>query len=178
MTRLIVSDELWETVEPLVPKMESRRALSRARRQGLEGILFVLKAWSFLAESCPRTWVRLGNDLLASLRSRRGTHTYGDPRAPIFTLRARMATPSRSSRDGDNGADRRECFGARLRGAPPDPRSEPRRRPPLTAHASQSTRGSSWSPGVASARTRTRTLSATCAPNSMVRSPMRMSPTT
>jgi transposase len=46
----IVSDDLWELVEPLLPKVERRfRYLGRKRvpdRQALQGILFVLHTGS------------------------------------------------------------------------------------------------------------------------------------
>lgn len=47
MARPIVSDELWEIVEPLIPKVERRRRHPGRRRipdrRVLTGILFVLR---------------------------------------------------------------------------------------------------------------------------------------
>jgi transposase len=58
----IVSDELWELVEPLLPKKQRRfRYPGRKRlsdRQALQGILFVLHtgiAWTHLPRGAPRT---------------------------------------------------------------------------------------------------------------------------
>jgi transposase len=89
----IVSDELWELVEPLLPKRERRfRYPGRKRlpdRQALQGILFVLHtgiAWTHLPQelgfgsgvTCWRrldewqragVWERLHAQLLARLRS-------------------------------------------------------------------------------------------------------------
>ena len=65
----IVSDELWELVEPLLPKKERRFRYPGGSglpdRQALQGILFVLHtgiAWRHL----PRARLRLGRDLLAA----------------------------------------------------------------------------------------------------------------
>jgi hypothetical protein len=59
MARQIVNDELWEIVEPVIPKVERRyRYPGRKRipdRQVLTGILFVLPAGS-PGRSCPRRW--------------------------------------------------------------------------------------------------------------------------
>jgi transposase len=67
----IVSDELWELIEPLLPRKERRfRYPGRKRlpdRQALQGILFVLHtgvAWQHL----PAERLRLGRDMLASPR--------------------------------------------------------------------------------------------------------------
>ena len=89
----IVSDELWEIVEPLLPKKERRfRYPGRKRlpdRQALQGILFVLHtgiAWTHLPRelgfgsgvTCWRrldewqragVWERLHAELLARLRA-------------------------------------------------------------------------------------------------------------
>jgi transposase len=89
----IVSDELWEIVEPLLPKRERRfRYPGRKRlpdRQALQGILFVLHtgiAWTHLPRelgfgsgvTCWRrldewqragVWERLHAELLARLRA-------------------------------------------------------------------------------------------------------------
>ena len=89
----IVSDELWERVEPLLPKVERRyRYPGRKRlpdRQALQGILFVLYtgiAWRHLpaelgfggGSTCHRrmdewqragVWERLHEVLLAALRA-------------------------------------------------------------------------------------------------------------
>src|SRR5487761_1284470 len=71
----IVSDELWELIEPLLPKTERRfRYPGRKRfpdRQALQGILFVLHtgvAWTQLGsaddEVDQRLLVDVGGDLL------------------------------------------------------------------------------------------------------------------
>jgi transposase len=89
----VVSDELWELVEPLLPKVERRfRYPGRKRlpdRQALQGILFVLQtgiAWRHLplelgfggGSTCSRrldewqragVWERLHALLLAKLRA-------------------------------------------------------------------------------------------------------------
>jgi len=89
----VVSDELWERVEPLLPKVERRyRYPGRKRlpdRQALQGILFVLYtgiAWRHLpaelgfggGSTCHRrmdewqragVWERLHEVLLAALRA-------------------------------------------------------------------------------------------------------------
>jgi transposase len=89
----IVSDELWELVEPLLPKRERRfRYPGRKRlsdRQALQGILFVLHtgiAWTHLPQelgfgsgvTCWRrldewqkagVWERLHGELLSRLRA-------------------------------------------------------------------------------------------------------------
>jgi transposase len=93
MAKPIVSDELWEIVEPLIPKVERRfRHPGRKRipdRQVLAGILFVLKtgiAWQDLPQemgcgsgmTCWRrlaewheqgVWARLHEVLLARLHA-------------------------------------------------------------------------------------------------------------
>ena len=55
----VVSDELWERVEPLLPKVERRfRYPGRKRlpdRQALQGILFVLHTGIALAASAARS---------------------------------------------------------------------------------------------------------------------------
>src|SRR6266508_1365758 len=57
MAKLLVSDELWELVEPLIPKVERRyRFPGRTRiddRKVLTGILFVLQTgipWEYLPQ--------------------------------------------------------------------------------------------------------------------------------
>jgi transposase len=66
----IVSDELWELIEPLLPKVERRfRYPGRKRlpdRQALQGILFVLHTGDLMASSAARARLRLRGDLLAS----------------------------------------------------------------------------------------------------------------
>src|ERR1700693_5301597 len=58
MARALVGDELWELVEPLIPKVERRyRFAGRKRiddRQVLTGILFVLQTgipWEYLPQA-------------------------------------------------------------------------------------------------------------------------------
>ncbi len=60
MAKPLVSDELWELVEPLIPKAPRRRQFPGRKRiddrKVLAGILFVLRTgipW----ESCRRRWV-------------------------------------------------------------------------------------------------------------------------
>jgi len=72
MARLLVSDELWGLVEPLVPKVPRRpRCPGRKRlddRKVLTGILFVLQTgipWEYLQEA--GVWRRLHELLLARL---------------------------------------------------------------------------------------------------------------
>ena len=59
----IVSDELWERIEPLLPKVERRfRYPGRKRlpdRQALQGILFVLSHRDRVAASAARAGFRL-----------------------------------------------------------------------------------------------------------------------
>jgi transposase len=93
MARVIVSDELWEIVEPLIPRVERRyRYPGRKRipdRQVLTGILFVLRTgipWEDLPQemgcgsgmTCWRrlnewheqgVWARLHEVLLAKLNA-------------------------------------------------------------------------------------------------------------
>src|SRR5437763_1218481 len=66
----IVSDELWERIEPLLPRVERRfRYPGRKRlpdRQALQGILFVLHTGMALAASAARAWLRRRLDLLSA----------------------------------------------------------------------------------------------------------------
>jgi transposase len=59
MAKLLVSDELWELVEPLIPRVERRyRFPGRKRlddRRVLSGILFVLQTGS-RGSTCRRRW--------------------------------------------------------------------------------------------------------------------------
>ena len=68
----VVSDELWELVEPLLPARERRfRYPGRRRlpdRECLSGILFVLHTGHPLAGPAARAGLRLGGDLLATPR--------------------------------------------------------------------------------------------------------------
>ena len=67
----VVSDELWELVEPLLPKVERRlRYPGRKRlpdRQALCGILFVFAHRDAVDASAAGAWVRVGLHLLAPL---------------------------------------------------------------------------------------------------------------
>jgi transposase len=72
MARPLVSDELWELIESLIPKVKRRyRYPGRKRIDGrkvLSGILFVLQTgipWEYLPKG---DGLRLGDDLLARLR--------------------------------------------------------------------------------------------------------------
>ena len=66
----IVSDELWELIEPLLPVKERRfRYPGRKRlpdRQALQGILFVLHTGISWPHLPARARLRLGRDLLAA----------------------------------------------------------------------------------------------------------------
>ena len=59
MAKELVSDEMWELVEPLIPEVERRhRFPGRKRlddRKVLTGILFVLQTGS-RGSTCPRRW--------------------------------------------------------------------------------------------------------------------------
>ena len=81
MARLIVSDELWSIVEPLIPKEEPSLLGGRPRigdREALTGILFILKTglpWEDLPQEmncgCGMTcWRRLNEWQAAGLWSR------------------------------------------------------------------------------------------------------------
>ena len=68
----IVSDELWERIEQLLPKVERRfRYPGRKRlpdREALQGILFVFAHGDPLAAPAARVRPRLGLDLLSAAR--------------------------------------------------------------------------------------------------------------
>ena len=60
MAKPLVSDELWEIVQPLLPAPKPRRFRNPGRkplddRKALTGILFVLKSGPPQAD-CPRRW--------------------------------------------------------------------------------------------------------------------------
>jgi transposase len=70
VAKLLVSDGLWERIEPLLPRVERRyRYPGRKRlsdRAALTGILFVLKTgipWEHLPQE---DGVRVGHDVLAA----------------------------------------------------------------------------------------------------------------
>src|SRR4051794_28270854 len=71
MAKPLVSDELWEPVEPLIPKVKRRYRFPGRKpiddRRVLTGILFVLQTgilWEYLPQG---DGLRLGDDLLAPL---------------------------------------------------------------------------------------------------------------
>ena len=68
----IVSDGLWELLEPLLPRVERRfRYPGRKRlpdREALQGILFVLHTGIAWAAPAARARLRLGLDLLSAAR--------------------------------------------------------------------------------------------------------------
>ena len=86
MAQPLVGDELWELIEPLIPKVQRRfRYPGRKRiddRKVLSGILFVLKtgiAWEHLPQELGcgsgmtcwrrlRDWQRAGVGIIASIR--------------------------------------------------------------------------------------------------------------
>jgi len=58
MAKLLVTDELWEVIEPLLPEEPPKLKGSRPRiddRAALTGILFVLKT-GILGRCCPKRW--------------------------------------------------------------------------------------------------------------------------
>jgi transposase len=68
----IVSDGLWELLEPLLPRVERRfRYPGRKRlpdREALQGILFVLHTGIAWRHPAARARLRLGLDLLSAAR--------------------------------------------------------------------------------------------------------------
>jgi transposase len=70
MAKELVTDELWEVIEPLVPEELPKPKGGRPRiddRAALTGIIFVLKSgipWEMLPQE---NGLRLGDDLLATL---------------------------------------------------------------------------------------------------------------
>ena len=141
----IVSDELWELVEPLLPKKERRfRYPGRKRlpdRQALQGILFVLHtgiAWRHLP---PELGFGSGCDVLASSRRVAAGRCVGAPaRAPARAAAAAgeiewsRAVVDSSQVQAKKGAPKRAR--ARSIGAVPAPST-----------TSSSTRPASRSPG-------------------------------
>lgn len=81
MAKPLVSDELWEIVQPLLPALKPRRIPNPGRqrlddRKALSGILFVLKSgiapyqvrgrlWEMLPDASPGDGLRFRHDLLA-----------------------------------------------------------------------------------------------------------------
>ena len=116
----IVSDELWERIEPLLPKVERRfRYPGRKRlpdRQALQGILFVLHtgiAWRHLplelgfggGSTCYRRmdeWQRAGvwerlHELLACRAARGRVRSSGRARSPTGShVQAKKGAPRRA----------------------------------------------------------------------------------
>jgi hypothetical protein len=70
MARPLVSDELWELIEPLIPKVPRRRRFPGRKRlddrKVLTGILVVLQT-GIPGSTCRRRWAALGDDLLAAV---------------------------------------------------------------------------------------------------------------
>src|SRR5437764_398880 len=96
MARPLVSDELWEALQPLLPPPKPRRFRYPGRkpvghRQALTGILFVLKTgtpW----EAPRRDGLRLRHDLLAPpARLARGRRLAPAPPGPVAAPRRRRA---------------------------------------------------------------------------------------
>jgi transposase len=59
MAKELVTDELWEVIEPLLPEEPPKPHGGRPRiddRAALTGILFVLKSGVSLGRCCPRRW--------------------------------------------------------------------------------------------------------------------------
>ena len=126
----VVSDELWELVEPLLPKRERRfRYPGRKRlpdREALQGILFVLHtgiAWRHLP---PELGFGSGVDLLAAAgRVAAGRRVGAAARAALARLRAAgeiewsRAVADSSHVQAKKGAPRRAR--ARLTEADPAP---------------------------------------------------------
>jgi transposase len=68
MAKELVSDELWEVIEPLLPEEPLKPKGGRPRvddRAALSGILFVLKSGIPWGMSCPGDGLRLWDELLA-----------------------------------------------------------------------------------------------------------------
>ncbi len=71
MGKPLVSDKLWELIQPLLPTPKPRRRRYPGRkplndRRVLTGILFVQKERHPLADATPGDGMRLGHELLAS----------------------------------------------------------------------------------------------------------------
>jgi hypothetical protein len=69
MTKALVTDELWEVIEPLLPEEPPKPNGGRPRiddRAVLTGILFVLKSGIPLGNAAPGDGLRLWDDLLAA----------------------------------------------------------------------------------------------------------------
>ncbi len=104
MIKLLVTDELWAVVEPLLPKEPPKPKDGRPRvpdRAALTGILFVLEvgfSWEMLP---PRDGLR--HDLLAALRRMARGRSVGAP------------APNAARLPGAGGRDRAACpFPAKL----------------------------------------------------------------
>jgi transposase len=68
MAKLLVTNELWEVIEPLLPEEPPKPKGDRPRlpdRAALTGILFVLKTGN-LGDAAPGDELWLGHDLLAA----------------------------------------------------------------------------------------------------------------
>ena len=98
----IVSDELWELVEPLLPRKERRfRYPGRKRlpdRQALQGILFVLHtgiAWRLDEWQRAGVWARLHALLLARLRAA-GAIEWSRAIADSSQVQAKKGAPKRA----------------------------------------------------------------------------------
>ena len=58
MAKELVTDELWEVIEPLLPEVPAKPKGGRPRidgRRALTGIIFVLKS-GIPGRCCPRRW--------------------------------------------------------------------------------------------------------------------------
>jgi transposase len=69
MAKELVTDELWEVIEPLLPEEPPKPDGGRPRiddRAAFTGIIFVLKSGIPWEDAAPRDGVRLEHDLLAT----------------------------------------------------------------------------------------------------------------
>src|SRR5918992_491323 len=131
MAKKLVTDELWEVVEPLLPEEPPKPKGGRPRiddRAVLTGILFVLKSgipWEMLPQE-----MGCGSGMTC-WRRRRDWHAAGvwERLHRVLLDRLRAAHPPRRL-PPPNAHDSR-VFGALLDAAPPikRPRGRPRRRP-------------------------------------------------
>jgi transposase len=72
MAKPLVDDQLWELIEPLLPRPKPRRFRYPGRkrvddRKALTGIVFVLKSGIPLGDVAPGDGLRFRHDVLASL---------------------------------------------------------------------------------------------------------------
>src|ERR671910_1449833 len=85
MSKELVSDELWDTIEPLLPKEPPKPQGGRPRiddRAALAGIVFVLKGGTSPGRCSPRRWAvdrvrRAGDTCATGRRQECGKHYSG-----------------------------------------------------------------------------------------------------